>query len=82
MGVSLANKDAKWWMALTPDVISKERGLTPPIYTGALHMTNGKVRSILNFGSRAWCRGAKIEPLCGIVRTVDANFSDDSQCLS
>ena len=60
-------------------MISQERRLIHPIFVGALRMTNGKLYMILNFGSRSLCRGAKIVPLCGIVRTGDTNFSDVSQ---
>ena len=69
-------------MAWTPDVIYKVRRLRPPIFVGALRITDGKGCIIFNFRSRAWCSGDKIESLCGIVRTGDANVSDGSQYLS
>ena len=81
-GVSLASKYNKSWMDWILDVISKECMLRPPIHVGELCITNGKVRMILNIGSRALWSGAKIEQLCRIVRTRDANISDGSQCVS
>ena len=56
-------------MAWTSDAIY-------PMSMCALRMTNGKVYMIFNLDSRSWYRGSKIEPLCGIVRTGDANVSD------
>ena len=36
------SKESKCWMTWTLDVISKELMLMPPIYVGALFITNGK----------------------------------------
>ena len=41
------NKDARWRIALFPDVISKGRRLSSPISVGALCITNGKVPIVL-----------------------------------
>ena len=69
-------------MVWTLDVLSKECRLMLSIYVGALRITNGKVCMIFNFKSKALWSWAKIDPLCGIARTRDVNYSDGIQCLS
>ena len=72
------NRDTKFLIALILDMISKEHRLRPPIYVGALRMTDSKMQMILNFGRRDLCRRSRIELLCGIVRTGYENASDGS----